>query len=80
MTQSSLIFVLLVEDIICGLFTSHVDCDIMFDQIQKEIPPIAIISIVSVLKNTRIIGAIRKGKIIRSDKGLLILENEEIKT
>jgi hypothetical protein len=72
MKHDNSIYILVVDNIICGIFTIIDDVYKDFRRTLKEVPPSIFVSIVATKRNCRIVNVLKKGNVIEHEKGTLI--------
>lgn len=72
MKHDNSIYILMVDNIICGVYTIIDDAYKDFRKTLKEVPPTIFVSIIATKRNCRIVNILKRGDIIEHEKGVLI--------
>lgn len=72
MKHDNSIYILMVDNIICGVYTIIDDAYKDFRKTLKEVPPTFFVSIIATKRNCRIVSILKRGDVIEHEKGVLI--------
>lgn len=72
MKHDNSIYILMVDNIICGVYTIIDDVYKDFRTTLKEVPPTIFVSIIATKRNCRIVNILKRGDVIEHEKGVLI--------